>query len=142
MTLKLRTIVGLNAACCAVDAIAYRPLVIHVTRRLPRWWSCELARLSMRLDTHWGTAYWAGESAPAAPHGLCDACHRRAAWLVVGGEPYFEADAVDLDDYMTSHPVRLCGWCRLDLGDEERDADSLRRGLDRAGAASVGWRWS
>jgi len=57
----------LNLACTAIDAVAYRPVVVRLTRRLPRWWRCDLTRLSMFLDDRWNTGYWSGEDAPAAP---------------------------------------------------------------------------
>jgi hypothetical protein len=64
---KLRLVRALNTACRAVDDVAYRPAVVRLTMPLPRWWNCELAHLSMRLDDHWGTGYWKGDIAPAAP---------------------------------------------------------------------------
>jgi hypothetical protein len=30
-----------------IDEVAYRPAVVKVTMPLPRWWRCDLARLSM-----------------------------------------------------------------------------------------------
>src|SRR4051794_33226606 len=104
---KRRVIGALNAACTAVDAVAYRPVVVRLTLPLPRWWRCDLARLSMRLDDRWSTGYWSSDAAPAAPDGLCDACQRRAAWLVVGGRD--EGAEADGDAFfLADHPVHLC----------------------------------
>jgi hypothetical protein len=79
----------------------------------------------------------------AAPQGLCGACKRRAAWLVVGGHD--EDDDADDDEgaasFLTEHPVHLCGWCRLDWdGPIETTAD-LDRALARARQISVAWGW-
>ena len=73
--------VGLNTACTAVDYVAYRPAVVKLTSPLPRWWRCDLARLSIYLDARWGCGYWGSESAPARPERLREVCQRRAAWL-------------------------------------------------------------
>jgi hypothetical protein len=66
----------------AIDEVLYRPAVVKAFARLSRWWNCDLARLSMRLDDRWGTGYW--DEAGIAPGAPCDARGRRAAilWLV------------------------------------------------------------
>jgi len=132
---------ALNSACTAVDKVAYRPAVVRLTRRLPRWWRCELARLSMSLDDRWGSGYWSSAAAPAAPGGLCDACRRRAAWLVVGGRDDEIDEPDDTNDFLVRHPVQLCGWCSLDREGPIRNRADLGRELARARARSVAWRW-
>jgi hypothetical protein len=131
--LKLGFLRGLNRACLVVDEIAYRPAVVKLTEPLPRWWSCQFARASMWLDDRWGTGYWSSDEAPPAPEGLCDACGRRAAWLVVGGPGG--------SDYLADHPVELCGWCRLEFSSPPENQVELDRVLARAREQSVSWRW-
>ena len=78
----------------------------------------------------------------AAPQGLCGACKRRAAWLVVGGHD--EDDDADDDEgaasFLTEHPVHLwlvsarLGWpdrdnCRPRSRTCSRTADQRRLGL-------------
>jgi hypothetical protein len=45
------------------------------------------------------------------------------------------------DDYLTWNPVRLCGWCRLEMEGAPRDREELGDILRRARARSVSWRW-
>jgi hypothetical protein len=142
MRFKRGVVGGLNTLCTAVDGVAYRPAVVRLTLRLPRWWRCDLARLSMRLDSRWGIGYWSSDSTPPAPSGLCDACGRRAAWLVVGGREWLE-DLEPDHSFMEEHPVRLCGWCRLsDLPATIDSQEQLLDALAAARATSVAWRWS
>lgn len=144
MSWKPRLIGALNSACTAVDAVAYRPAVVRLTMRLPRWWSCQLAHLSMRLDDRWGSGYWSSDAAPAAPEGLCDACQRRAAWLVVGGRDDDEDDTNKEESaaaFLTEHPVHLCGWCRLDWGAPIETTADLECALARARRRSIAWSW-
>jgi len=138
---RYRLVRALNSACTVVDDVAYRPAVVRLTLRLPRWWHCELADLSMRLDDRWETGYWSGELAPAAPEGVCDVCHRRAAWLVVGGPDEDDPDAEYPDDhYLFEHPLHICSWCHVDLG-PIRSAADLERAVARARSRSIAWRW-
>jgi hypothetical protein len=116
-----------------------RPAIVRLTLGLPRWWRCELAHLSMRLDDRWQTGYWTGDLAPAAPEGLCDVCQRRAAWLVIGGRDEDEPTEYP-DDYLFDHPLHVCAWCRLDLV-PIRNRDDLERAVQDARARSVAWRW-
>lgn len=140
MRLRYSIVSGLNGACCIVDNVAYRPAVVLLTRALPRWWRCELGRLSMRLDDRWATGFWTGPEAPCPTGGLCRACGRRAAWLVVGWQPEFDEGPPDPDWYLGSNPVELCGWCSL--GGEPIDGDEdLQRALAAARSHSVSWRW-
>lgn len=138
--LKLTVIRGLNSMCVAIDAIAYRPAVVKATLWLPRWWSCQLADVSMRLDDRWGLGYWDSDEAPAASEGLCDACARRAAWLVVGGlEP--EEEPGREGSYLDLHQVHLCGWCKPRFDGPPESHDDLERVLEDARDRSIGWHW-
>lgn len=138
--IQIGLIRALNTACCGVDDVAYRPFVVKLTEGLPRWWRCDLAKLSMRLDEHWGTGYWESEKAPAVPGGLCEACRRRAAWTQVGGT-YPGLEDEPPTTYLDSRPVYLCGWCSLDTSSEPRDEHDLEPILKAAGKRSVSWRW-
>lgn len=108
----------------AIDLVAYRPAVVRAFERLPRWWLCDLARLSIRLDDRWETGWW--DDAGIVPGEPCAACGCRASIFVI--------EAVDGTE------AEICGWCRVD-GSVFTSAD-LARELEKAGAASVGWRWS
>jgi hypothetical protein len=126
----------LARACGAVDAVAYRPAVIKLTLRLPRWWQCELARLSVQLDDRWSVGCWT----TGRPQGACDVCKRRAAWLVVGGRDWIEDFEPD-HSFMEQHPVRLCGYCRLS-GFPIENTEQLATSVARAREQSIAWRWS
>jgi hypothetical protein len=140
VNVRRAVVVALNTACMWIDEVAYRPAVIKATERLPRWWQCELARLSMRLDERWDTGYW--KDGPALM-GACDVCARRAAWLVVGGyDPDYDDEPPEADDFLGQHPVYTCGWCSLTDTAAIRDEASLRRALEDARSKSVAWRWS
>jgi hypothetical protein len=141
VSLKLRLVSGLNAACTLVDQLAYRPAVVKLTMPLPRWWRCDLAKLSMWLDDRWATGYWSSPMAPAVPGGLCDACHRRSAIHVRGG-PHEEwgGEPPDPGDFLGNHPVHTCGWCDPDLIGVH-DVQSLGVALADARRRSVGWKW-
>jgi hypothetical protein len=141
MPLKRLIVRFLNRACTWVDDVAYRPAVVKATLWLPRWWGCELARLSMRLDDRWATGYWSGDDAPAAPAGRCESCQRRAAWLVMGGTfPHYDEEP--LNYYLADRPLYLCSWCHVDepAGAIEDEAQ-LRRALASAREQSIAWRW-
>ena len=137
MRWKYGIVKGLETACRRVDDVAYRPAVVRLTLRLPRWWRCELSRLSARLDDRWGTGYW-GEW--AAPNGLCDVCGRRAAWLVTGG-PDEDADPPYPEDYLAQHPLHTCSWCRLVPSKPIASSADLAEAVARARAGSIAWRW-
>lgn len=117
-----------------LDAVLYRPAVVKAFLWLPRWWLCDLAKLSMRLDDRWRTGYW--DDAGIAPGDPCDACGRRASIHVYGGA---DPDLGTIDDYMEDHPVHVCGWCHLS-GPMLDEAD-VERELALARADSVAWRW-
>jgi hypothetical protein len=76
----------------------------------------------------------------ASPQGVCEACGRRAAWLVVGGTD--EGDE-EPGYFLATRPIYLCGWCRLsEVGvspvESERD---VQHALAAARARSISWRW-
>jgi hypothetical protein len=48
----------------------------------------------------WETGYWQSGGLPA---GMCAACNRRAAWIVVGGRDWFE-DLKPDGTLLESHP--------------------------------------
>jgi hypothetical protein len=146
-----RFIVGaLNRLCTWVDELAYRPAVVKLTLPLPRWWSCQLSKLSIHLDGRWATGYWSNWGIG----GICDVCGRRAAWFVVGGiadddgiggEPFEPArhHAEENYGFMARHPINLCGWCRLDSeAFPIESAEELEREIVKAKARSISWRWS
>ncbi len=118
----------------AIDEVLYRPAVIKAFSWLPRWWLCDLAKVSIWLDDRWETGYW--KSAGCEPGGPCEACGRRAAIHVYGGlEPDLEPDG----GYLDGRPVRVCGWCQL--GGPLLDEGDVQRELALARADSVAWRW-
>ena len=53
----------------ALDEVLYRPAVVKPFQWLPRWWLCDLAKLSMRLDDRWAVGYW--DDVGIAPGGPC-----------------------------------------------------------------------
>jgi hypothetical protein len=139
MQLKRWIVRALNTACTWVDDVLYRPAVVRLALPLPRWWSCQLAKLSMRLDEHWGTRYWDSDTAPPAPEEICEACGRRAAWLVVGGLEDEEDGPADF--FLAERPTYLCAWCHLDTEHPIENEDDLRDALAAARARSIAWRW-
>jgi len=141
MRFKKSLVSALDRACGVVDEVAYRPAVVKATLWLPRWWHCDLARLSVWLDKRWDTGYWTGEEAAAAPDGVCEACQRRAAWLVIGGRDWMDDIPPD-GSYMEAHPVRVCSWCQLHPGAPIESAEQLADAVARARDRSVSWRWA
>ncbi len=119
----------------AIDFILYRPAVVRAFRWLPRWWLCDLAKVSMRLDERWQTGWW--DAAGVWIGSPCEACHRRAAIHVVGGP---HPDGQRVGDYLDGRPIRLCGWCKLDLRPLLNE-DEVQVALEMAAARSVAWRW-
>jgi len=113
----------------ALDEVLYRPAVVKAFAWLPRWWGCELARLSMALDDRWQTSYW--RAAGIEPSGACEACGRRAAIHVIGGG--------GCAGVLAHREVYLCGWCQVrgKIADEE----DLAEVLADARRDSVSWRW-
>ncbi len=124
----------------ALDELVYRPAVVKLFAWLPRWWLCDLAQASIALDDHWKLGYWA--AAGIAPHGVCEACGRRAAIHVVGGrDPDCDAEAVPGEGvwFLDNRPVYLCGWCSIRTPIE--DQTDLNAALAEARARSIAWRW-
>jgi hypothetical protein len=142
MDWKRGVVSGLDTACQLVDEVAYRPAVVRLTLPLPRWWRCELAKLSAWLDRRWGLEYWGSEREPRtlAPAGLCDVCHRRPASLEAGGS-WADLEVEDEGDYMESHPLRLCFWCKLPASPIENDAQ-LEAAVALTRSESISWRWT
>lgn len=129
---RWRAVSFLTSACAVADGFLYRPFVVRATPFLPRWWNCRLARLSLHLDERWGTGFWEGESAPAAPGGPCSACGLRPSPFVL--------DVVDEDRYAdTAGIVRLCGWCRIEA--PVLTERNLSGRLSATRRRSVSWRW-
>lgn len=142
MILRREIVRLLNSACAAVDEILYRPAIVKLTLPLPRWWNCGLAKLSMRLDERWGTGFWDPPDAPPAPNGRCEACERRAAWLVVGGPLEDEGDrGMPSASYLDRRPINVCGWCHVRFDRPPRDNHELKLALDAARKRSISWSW-
>jgi hypothetical protein len=133
----LAVVRALDAGCSAIDDIAYRPAVVKLTRRLPWFWCCQLGRLAVRLDDRWGTGVW---DLGGAPDGLCEACHRRAAWLEMGGYAD-DSDGDDSEDYLATHRVLLCSWCKPSIDRPVPDAKELHDVLTDAASRSIAWSW-
>jgi hypothetical protein len=119
-----------------LDQLLYRPAVVKLFTWLPRWWLCDLARLSIALDDRWGLGYW--DAAGIAPGGACQACGRRAAIHVFGGlDPDDEPLPDDPVWFLDTHPVHLCGWCSLPSPiQDQAELDAM---LKQARARSVTW---
>jgi hypothetical protein len=139
MDWKRSIVRGLDVACRAIDKLAYRPAVVRATMRVPRWWNCELARLSVLLDDRWHTGNW-GDWRPGS---VCDVCGRRAAWLTLGGP---EEDGLDSDDNapgpalpLDDEALSLCYWCHLPMP-ITTDAE-LAAAIDAARSRSIAWAW-
>jgi hypothetical protein len=124
-----------------LDAIVYRPAVVKAFTWLPRWWLCDLAKLSMVLDDHWGVGYW--DQAWKVPGQPCEACGRRASIHVFGGQAdddhSDEADEADEGRFLNDRVVHLCGWCHIE--GPILTQDDLTRELAAAARDSVAWRW-
>lgn len=120
----------------ALDEVLYRPAVVKAFGWLPRWWLCDLAKLSMALDDRWGLGYW--DEVGVAPGDACEACGRRAAIHVYGGCEDDEPATGD-ESFLVERPVFTCGWChlrKLISGPED-----LATALADARRDSVSWRW-
>jgi hypothetical protein len=106
-----------------VDEVAYRPAVVRAFRWLPRWWLCDIARVSIWLDNQWSTGWW--HDAGITPGAACAACGRRASIFVI--------------DSPDGSEVGLCGWCRVT--GPVLSLSELDRELAKAAADSVAWKW-
>jgi hypothetical protein len=122
-----------------IDALAYRPAVVKAFTWLPRWWNCDLARMSIALDHRWGLGWWD----EYGPEGVCEACGRRAAWIVVGGwdEDLLGPRTADDDAFVDDRQVSLCGWCKFPQGPFPQTEGQLQEELRRARQDSIAWRW-
>ncbi len=118
----------------ALDKLLYRPAIVKAFVWIPRWWLCDMAKLSIWLDHRWSAGWWA--AAGIEPNGPCQACGRRAAIHVLGGP---DPDGEHFDDFLGTNPVLLCGWCHLSEAINSRD--DLARALIAARSLSVSWRW-
>ena len=133
-----RTVVrSLEAADRAVDWFAYRPAIVRLFMFLPRWWNCELARLSIHLDERWKTEYWTEDYGWPGP--LCEACGRRTAWAYVGG---LEDDDEPLGFYLDNRRIDLCLWCDIGPTDVLNSEADVQAALSAARNESVSWRWN
>ena len=132
--LKRALVVTLARADGLIDEVLYRPAIVKAFLWMPRWWQCNLAKASIRLDDRWSTGYWTEDS--MYPGGPCAACGRRAS-IFVQGE--LEADEEPIGDYVEAHPVYTCGWCQC-FGPLSTEAD-VQRELAAARADSISWRW-
>jgi len=112
-----------------------RPAVVKAFAWAPRWWQCDLAKLSCQLDDRWKVGYWDEFGRPGP---TCEVCGRRAAWLEIGGRDP-EVDDPDEHWFLDYRVVPLCSWCTLE-GPILND-DDLRQQFAAARAASVSWRW-
>lgn len=132
--MKRALVVAIAKVDEAFDEVLYRPAVVKAFQWLPRWWLCDLAKLSIALDDRWGVGYW--DEIGIAPGNPCDACGRRASIHVVGG---LEPDDEPSGDFMEDRPVYICGWCHLT--GVMLTEDDIERELALARADSVSWRW-
>jgi hypothetical protein len=140
-SLKLAIVRTLNGLCQLIDDVAYRPAVVKLMIRMPRYWCCQLSHLSMKLDDRWQTGFWQPPNAPPAPNGPCDACGRRAGWLEVGGHYEGLEDDSAEEEYLVAHPVTLCSWCHLRIDTPPENAEDLDRLLQDARSRSISWQW-
>ncbi|HEY7281145.1 MAG TPA: hypothetical protein VID47_06065 [Actinomycetota bacterium] len=128
----------LNNACRAVDEVLYRPAFVKVGMPLPRWWNCELARLSVRLDDRWQTEYW--DTDWWHPGKVCDVCGRRASWLTTRDD-----DKDDLDDTEPSErdfpDLDTCFWCQVLPRAPITSRSEWDAAVEDARRRSVSWRW-
>ena len=137
--LRRLVVLGLASADDVIDWVLYRPAIVKAFLWLPRWWQCDLARLSQHLDDRWEVGWWQG----FGPRRLCDVCRRRAAWLVVGGTYDEEGDEEGPEDEEDARyhlpEVNTCSWCSLEgeiLGEED-----LATEVAAAREVSISWAW-
>jgi hypothetical protein len=126
-------VVALAKADELIDELVYRPAVVRTFVWLPRWWLCDLAKLSIALDDRWRVGYWDA----IVPNGPCEACGRRAAIHVYGGNS--DNGEADTAHFLAHRAVHTCGWCQLE--GPITDQAQLGEALDAARSRSVSWRW-
>lgn len=134
--MKRALVRALEIACRAMDEVLYRPAVVKAFAWVPRWWSCELAKLSITLDDRWGTSVWEGSIVPGAP---CGACGRRASISVIGGWDEDLGPEPEEDFFLNDREIPLCGWCHV--RGRTSNEEELQRALSAACRDSVSWRW-
>ena len=118
-----------------LDAIMYRPVIVRAFMWLPRWWLCDLAKLSIALDERWGVGHWNDDKAwPGRP---CEACGRRASIHTYGGR---DRDETPTGEFLDTRTVQVCGWCRPD--GPMMNEDDVQQQLAKARRRSIAWRWS
>jgi hypothetical protein len=127
----------------ALDEVLFRPAVVKAFKWVPRWWLCDIAKLSMTLDERWGVGYW--DQADITPGRPCEACGRRASIHVIGGRRDDDVDAEDdgeigCETILDDRAVYLCGWCHVE--GPILNEDDLKRELEAAARDSVAWRWA
>jgi hypothetical protein len=121
----------------AVDEVLYRPAVVRAFRLVPRWWLCDLAKLSIWLDDRWRVGYW---DDAIVPGGACEACGRRAAIHVIGGTEGLDVeDLTDEEIAACGREVGLCGWCQV--RGQILNEQQLQQALREATTESVSWHW-
>ena len=130
--MKRAVVVALASIDQAIDEVLHRPAVVKAFKWVPRWWLCDLAKLSVRLDDRWATGYWDLGGVPGRP---CQACARRASTCVYGGPDEDE----EFGDFLEGLPIHVCSWCHLtgSLWDES----DVQRELALARDYSIAWRW-
>jgi hypothetical protein len=125
-----------------VDEIAYRPAVVRALSWSPAFWSCQAAKLSIRLDKRWATGYWTDDDGYPGP--LCEACGRRASNSVVGGwdDDLDGPRTTDNVAFLDDREVPLCGWCFI-AGEDQPilNEEALQVALRKAKARSTSWTW-
>jgi hypothetical protein len=136
--MKRTVVVVLAKLDGALDGVFYRPAVVQAFAWIPRWWQCELAKLSCRLDDRWQVGYWRDDGRPGVP---CEVCGRRASWLEIGGRDP-EVDDPEEHWFLDDRTIPLCSWCQI--RGPITDEDDLERELADARRASISgrWRWS
>jgi hypothetical protein len=125
--MKRFLVVALAKVDEALDAVLYRPAVVKATMWMPRWYSCEIARLSELLDERWQVGWWND----SGPEGLCEICGRRAAWL--------EYQGGETASGFISPTIVTCSWCTLSGPTLTEDEWGEAIGATRR--ASISWRW-
>jgi hypothetical protein len=133
-------VAGVARVDAALDGVLYRPAVVRATLAFPRWWRCDLAKLSMWLDDRWQVGWWGDEGRPG---GECAVCARRPSIFEYGGECSQDAECLDCpepaDDILHRDSIAVCGWCTLE--GQILTGEDLDEALRAARSRSVAWRW-
>jgi hypothetical protein len=136
---KRFVVVALSKLDEALDEVLYRPAVVKAFAWVPRWYHCDLARLSIALDKRWEVGWWD----EYGPSGVCEACGRRGAFIMLGGwdEDLMGSRTTDDNRFLYDREVCLCGWCHLPPGPSPDSEEELQVALRKARADSIAWRW-